>query len=310
MLLCGTRSSHRRQADVAGSEKNSGARRRARCAGETIAPEHPEQQRDEQTRGARGEHLAVQNGLADVLHLHARGAQATPTRLRQPAVRRGRCSHRAAVRAADLEQRVADLAEAAVLHRLHQRREHVVAGARAAASVAPAPRRDRSASRAWNARRLSSCACFSSSLERATCDRALRGRGGVRVLEGVHADDRQRAVVLERLVVEALFLDLARAGTASPSRRARRRARTSRSNSSSTASSTRSVSCSMTNAPWIGFSFFDRPELALDDQLDRQRAAHGLFGRRGDRLVVGVRVQAVAVVVAARAAPAAWCGCR
>ena len=38
------------------------------------------------------------------------------------------------------------------------------------------------------------------------------------------------------------------------------------------------------------------PQLAVDDQLDRDRAAHAFLGRRGERLVVGVRVQAVAVV--------------
>ena len=37
--------------------------------------------------------------------------------------------------------------------------------------------------------------------------------------------------------------------------------------------------------------------LLVDDQLDRQRPAHRLLGRRGDRLVVGVGVQAVGVVV-------------
>ena len=37
-------------------------------------------------------------------------------------------------------------------------------------------------------------------------------------------------------------------------------------------------------------------ELAVDDHLDRERATHRLLGRRRDRLVVGVGVQAVAVV--------------
>ena len=37
--------------------------------------------------------------------------------------------------------------------------------------------------------------------------------------------------------------------------------------------------------------------LAVDDELDRHRAAHRFLGRRGDGLVVGIRMQAVGVVV-------------
>ena len=53
-----------------------------------------------------------------------------------------------------------------------------------------------------------------------------------------------------------------------------------------------------------------QPPLPADDQLDRQRAAHRLLGRRGDGLVVGVGVQAAARCRRSRTAPAAWCGCR
>jgi hypothetical protein len=35
----------------------------------------------------------------------------------------------------------------------------------------------------------------------------------------------------------------------------------------------------MMNAPCSGFSFFASPELLVDDELDRERAAHALLGR-------------------------------
>ena len=38
-------------------------------------------------------------------------------------------------------------------------------------------------------------------------------------------------------------------------------------------------------------------ELAVDDELDGHGAAHALLGGRGDGLVVGVRVERIAVVV-------------
>ena len=53
----------------------------------------------------------------------------------------------------------------------------------------------------------------------------------------------------------------------------------------------------MMNEPWFGFSFLPSTPFAIDDELDRHRAAHALLGRRGDRLVVGVGVQRVGVVV-------------
>ena len=52
----------------------------------------------------------------------------------------------------------------------------------------------------------------------------------------------------------------------------------------------------MMKQPCQGFSSEVQAQLAVDDQLDRHRAAHALLGRRGDRLVVGVGVQRVAVV--------------
>src|SRR5213078_4352497 len=73
--------------------------------------------------------------------------------------------------------------------------------------------------------------------------------------EGVDADDRQRAIVLARLVVERLLLDLA----------------------------------ALIHA-------LHGAELAIDDELNRDRAPYALLGRRGERLVVGIGVQAVAVV--------------
>ncbi len=52
----------------------------------------------------------------------------------------------------------------------------------------------------------------------------------------------------------------------------------------------------MANAPCSGFWTRVQTQLLVDDHLDRHRAAHGLLRRRRDRLVVGVGVQAVAVV--------------
>jgi len=52
-----------------------------------------------------------------------------------------------------------------------------------------------------------------------------------------------------------------------------------------------------------------QPPLRVDDELDGQGTAHGLVGRRGDGLVVGVGVEGVAVVVVG-AAPAGSSECR
>jgi hypothetical protein len=42
---------------------------------------------------------------------------------------------------------------------------------------------------------------------------------------------------------------------------------------------------------------FRQPPFAVDDELNRHRTAHAVFGGRGDGFVEGVGVQAVAVVV-------------
>jgi hypothetical protein len=47
----------------------------------------------------------------------------------------------------------------------------------------------------------------------------------------------------------------------------------------------------------VGVLVLGQAPLAVDDQLDRHRAAHAVFRGRGDGLVEGVGVQAVAVVV-------------
>jgi hypothetical protein len=55
------------------------------------------------------------------------------------------------------------------------------------------------------------------------------------------------------------------------------------------------VSSSITKAALKGL--FLLAKLLVDDELDRQGTAHRFLGGRGDRLVVGVGVEAVAVVV-------------
>ena len=47
----------------------------------------------------------------------------------------------------------------------------------------------------------------------------------------------------------------------------------------------------------VGVLVLREAPFAVDDHLDRHRAAHRVFRRRGDRLVVGVGVQRVGVVV-------------
>src|SRR5919108_356344 len=70
-----------------------------------------------------------------------------------------------------------------------------------------------------------------------------------------------------------------------------------RSNSASTASSTRSVSSSMMNEPCSGFSFMARPHSRLMISWMAMAPPHRLLRRCGDRLVVGIGVQRIAVVV-------------
>ena len=52
----------------------------------------------------------------------------------------------------------------------------------------------------------------------------------------------------------------------------------------------------MAKEPCPGILVLVETELAIDDELDRDRAANALLGGRGERLVIGVGVQAVAVV--------------
>jgi hypothetical protein len=144
----------------------------------------------------------------------------------------------------------------------------ITAACRRAAS--PALRRRGAA---WNSARRFSCDCFSASVERASSSAAAPV--AVRVAEGVDADDRVFAGVLLHLVVHRLFLDLA-ALVAGLHRAEHAAALGDALELLQHRSSTSSVSSSMMNAPWFGFSFFARPPLAVDDQLDRHRAAHAL----------------------------------
>ena len=138
-------------------------------------------------------------------------------------------------------------------------------------------------------------ACFSSAVARITSSGTIVGEpsGSRKVLTPMIGSS---PAMLERLVEQRLLLDLAAlvhalhgaehaAALGEPS------------NSASTASSTRSVSSSMMNDALERVLVLGQAELLVDDQLDRQRPAHGLLGRRRDRLVVGVGVQRVAVVV-------------
>ena len=70
-----------------------------------------------------------------------------------------------------------------------------------------------------------------------------------------------------------------------------------RSNSERTASSTSSVSSVDDEGALVGVLVRWEAPLALDDELDGHGAAHAINGGRSDGLVVGVGVQAVAVVV-------------
>ncbi|MCW0416172.1 hypothetical protein NB689_001926 [Xanthomonas sacchari] len=113
--------------------------------------------------------------------------------------------------------------------------------------------------------------------------------------EGVDPDQRQTAVVLLVFVVQALFLDLA--ALVHGVHRAEH----------ATALADRLELLVHRFFHQVGELLDDeaalpgvlaevQPQLLVDDHLDRHRAAHAFLGRRGDRLVVGVGVQAVAVV--------------
>ena len=137
---------------------------------------------------------------------------------------------------------------------------------------------------------------FSSGVERMTSARRGGGRAG-RVEERVDADDRAacRRASASRSSSDSSWIRprwyMRSIAPSTPPRSEMRR------NSSSTASSTRSVSSSMMKLPCSGFSFFARPSSWLMMSWIAMRAPHALLGGRGDRLVVGVGVQRVAVVV-------------
>ena len=124
----------------------------------------------------------------------------------------------------------------------------------------------------------------------------LRRAVGVRIAERVDADDRIGAVVLLVLVVQRLLLDLA--ALVAGLHRAQHAA----------ALGDRLELLQHRLLDQVGQLVDDEralvrvlvlrePPFAVDDQLDRHRAAHALLGRRRDRLVVGVGVQRVGVVV-------------
>jgi hypothetical protein len=156
----------------------------------------------------------------------------------------------------------------------------------------------------WRSDRGSSSA-RSRAARRRGCHRISRSPAGgpaqhrtpTRAGEGVDADDRVLTGVLEALVEQATPPGSCRADTC-----------VSMAPSTPPRSVRRSNSCehrvldrvgqlsSMMNEPWRGFSFLARPSSRLM-MLDGDRPAHGFLGGRGDRLVVGVGVQRVAVVV-------------
>src|SRR5207248_1208017 len=113
--------------------------------------------------------------------------------------------------------------------------------------------------------------------------------------EGVDADDRQRAVVLARLVVERLLLDLAalihalHGAEHAAALRELLELLIDR-----LLHQLRQVLAGARALPRV--LDLVEAELAIDDELNRDRAPYALLGRRGERLVVGIGVQAVAVV--------------
>ncbi len=124
----------------------------------------------------------------------------------------------------------------------------------------------------------------------------LRHRVAMRIAEGVDADDRQLAGVLTHLVAHGLVLDFAAliAGFHGPKHAA--------------ALGNFFKLCQHRFFHQFGELFDDEAALrgvlvfrqapfAVDDELNRHRTAHAVFGGRGDGLVERVGMQAVAVVV-------------
>jgi hypothetical protein len=104
-----------------------------------------------------------------------------------------------------------------------------------------------------------------------------------------------RAVVLERLVVQALFLDAA--ALVHRLHRAEHAAALADRVELAVDGLLDQVGQLLERERALpGVLVLVQAELAVDDQLDRDRAPHALFRGRRQRLVVGVGVQAVAVV--------------
>ena len=116
------------------------------------------------------------------------------------------------------------------------------------------------------------------------------------VEEGIHADDRVGTVVFLVFVIKRLFLDLAAliAGFHRAEHAAARRDRVEFLEHRLFHQVGEFINDEGT---LIGVLVSGHAEFAVDDELDRHRPAHAFFGWRGHRFVVGVGVQAVAIVV-------------
>jgi hypothetical protein len=112
----------------------------------------------------------------------------------------------------------------------------------------------------------------------------------VGIAERVDADDRVRAVVLLVLVVERLLLDLA-ALVAGLHRAEHAAALADRLELLEDRLLDEVGQVVDDEAALARVLVLREPPFAVDDELDRHRAAHALLGRRRDRLVVGVGVQ-------------------
>ena len=118
----------------------------------------------------------------------------------------------------------------------------------------------------------------------------------MRVAEGVDADDRVGAVVLLVLVVHRLFLDLAAlvAGLHRPQNPAALGDRLELFQHRLFHQVGELVD---DEGALVRVLVLRQAPLAVDDELDRYRAAHRLLGGRGDGLVVSIRMQAIRIVV-------------
>ncbi len=151
------------------------------------------------------------------------------------------------------------------------------------------------ACRSWKSASRASCDSFSSVGRARERDRPRRVLG-MRAAERVDADDRIAAVVLLVLVVHRLFLDLA-ALVAGLHRTQHAAALRDRLELLQHRFLDEVGQLLDDEAALVGVLVLAEAPFAIDDELDRHRAAHALLGRRRDRLVVGVGVQRVGVVV-------------